>query len=172
MGAFRSSAFNKFTHLNNETDRLGKRFLQVLAFVTGGVRSGRRAEANARLANKYYSVRKQLVEEGLDAALSRKQRATPPVAPIFDGEKEALLIALACQTPPERYARWTLQLLEEKVVELAIVEGADDNTIGRVLKKTCFLSIFDGAQLISILCHNVLSILKMEGIRCRHAMLS
>ena len=83
-----------------------------------------------------YRARKQLVEEGLDAVLSRKQRATPPVAPIFDGEKEARLIALACSTPPEGYARWTLRLLEEKVVELAIVDRASDNTIGRVLKKT------------------------------------
>lgn len=83
-----------------------------------------------------YRVRKQLVEEGLDAVLSRKQRAAPPVAPIFDGEKEARLIALACSTPPEGYARWTLRLLEEKVVELAIVDRASDNTIGRVLKKT------------------------------------
>ena len=83
-----------------------------------------------------YRARKQLVEEGLDAVLSRKQRATPPVAPIFDGEKEAKLIALACSTPPEGYARWTLRLLEEKVVELAIVDRASDNTIGRALKKT------------------------------------
>ena len=43
-----------------------------------------------------YRVRKQLVEEGLDAVLSRKARETPPVARIFDGEKEAKLIALAC----------------------------------------------------------------------------
>ena len=83
-----------------------------------------------------YRARKQLVEEELDAVLSRKQRATPPVAPIFDGEKEARLIALACSTPPEGYARWTLRLLEEKVVELAIVDRASDNTIGRALKKT------------------------------------
>jgi hypothetical protein len=83
-----------------------------------------------------YRARKRLVEEGLDAVLSRKQRATPPVAPIFDGEKEARLIALACSTPPEGYARWTLRLLEEKVVELAIVDRASDNTIGRALKKT------------------------------------
>jgi hypothetical protein len=83
-----------------------------------------------------YRAHKQLVEEGLDAVLSRKQRATPPVAPIFDGEKEARLIALACSTPPEGYARWTLRLLEEKVVELAIVDRASDNTIGRALKKT------------------------------------
>ena len=83
-----------------------------------------------------YRLRKQLVEEGLEAALSRKQRATPAIPRIFDGEKEARLIALACSTPPEGHARWTLRLLEEKVVELAIVERASDNTIGRTLKKT------------------------------------
>jgi len=83
-------------------------------------------------------VRQQLVEEGLEAVLSRKQRATPAITPIFDGEKEARLTALACSTPPEGYARWTLRLLEDKVVELGIVERASDNTIGRVLKKTRF----------------------------------
>jgi len=83
-----------------------------------------------------YGVRKLLVEEGLDAVLSRKVRATPPVARIFDGETEAKLIALACSKPPEGFARWSLRLLEEKVVELEIVERASDSTIGRVLKKT------------------------------------
>ena len=81
-------------------------------------------------------VRQQLVEEGLEAVLSRKQRATPAVARIFDGEKEAKLIALACSKPPKGYARWSLRLLENKVVELAIVDRASDSTIGRVLKKT------------------------------------
>ena len=83
-----------------------------------------------------YRVRKQLVEEGLEAVLSRKQRATPAVARIFDGEKEAKLIALACSEPPKGRARWTLRLLENKVVELGIVDRASDSTIGRVLKKT------------------------------------
>jgi hypothetical protein len=83
-----------------------------------------------------YRVRKQLVEEGFEAVLSRKQRATPAVPKIFDGEKEAKLIALACSKPPKGYVRWTLRLLEEKVVELKIVDKAGDNTIGRVLKKT------------------------------------
>ena len=83
-----------------------------------------------------YRVRKQLVEEGFEAVLNRKQRATPAVPKIFDGEKEARLIALACSEPPKGYVRWTLRLLEEKVVELKIVDKASDNTIGRVLKKT------------------------------------
>ena len=83
-----------------------------------------------------YRVRKQLVEEGFEAVLSRKQRATPAVARIFDGEKEAKLIALACSKPPKGRARWTLRLLENKVVELGIVDRASDSTIHRTLKKT------------------------------------
>lgn len=81
-------------------------------------------------------VRKQLVEEGFEAVLSRKKRATPAIPLIFDGEKEAKLIALACSQPPAGRVRWTLRLLEEKVVELKIVDQASDNTIGRTLKKT------------------------------------
>ena len=73
-----------------------------------------------------YRARKQLVEEGLEAVLSRKQRATPAVARIFDGEKEAKLIALACSKPPKGRARWTSRLLESKVVELHIVDRASD----------------------------------------------
>jgi len=87
-------------------------------------------------ASMLYRVRKQLVEEGFEAVLSRKQRATPAVARIFDGEKEAKLIALACSKPPKGRARWTLRLLENKVVELGIVERASDSTIHRTLKKT------------------------------------
>jgi len=93
-------------------------------------------EALDASASMVYRVRKQLVEEGLEAVLSRKQRATPAVSRIFDGEKEAKLIALACSKPPKGRARWTLRLLENKVVELGIVERASDSTIGRTLKKT------------------------------------
>jgi Homeodomain-like domain len=93
-------------------------------------------EALETSASMVYRVRKQLVEEGLEAVLSRKPRATPAVPRIFDGETEAKLIALACSEPPEGRARWTLRLLESKVVELNIVARASDSTIGRTLKKT------------------------------------
>jgi Homeodomain-like domain len=83
-----------------------------------------------------YRTRQQLVEEGLEAVLSRKKPSRTSVLPIFDGEKEAKLIALACSEPPKGHARWTLRMLETKVVELHIVERASDSTIGRVLKKT------------------------------------
>jgi hypothetical protein len=87
-------------------------------------------------ASMLYRARRQLVEEGFEAVLRRKQRATPAVPRIFDGEKEAKLIALACSKPPKGRARWTLRLLENKVVELGIVDHASDSTIHRTLKKT------------------------------------
>src|SRR5258705_8551461 len=92
-------------------------------------------EALETSASMVYRVRKQLVEDGFEAVLSRKQRAMPAVARIFDGEKEAKLIALACSKLPKGRARWTLRLLENKVVELHIVDRASDSTIGRTLKK-------------------------------------
>jgi hypothetical protein len=49
---------------------------------------------------------------------------------------------LACSKPPKGRKRWTLQLLEEQVVELKIVDRASDNTIGRTLKKTFSGRIF------------------------------
>ena len=101
-----------------------------------GWSDGRIVEALETSASMVYRVRKQLVEEGFEAVLSRKQRATPAVARIFDGEKEARLIALACSAPPKGRVRWTLRLLEKKVVELRIVDRASDSTIGRTLKKT------------------------------------
>jgi transposase len=81
-------------------------------------------------------TRQQLVEEGLEAALTRKHSPASARPRIFDGAAEAKLIALACSEPPKGRARWSLKLLEEAVVELNIVARASDNTIGRTLKKT------------------------------------
>ena len=80
-------------------------------------------------------TRRQLVEESFETVLIRKYNPSCAPRRIFDGAAEAKLIALACGPAPEGYARWTLSLLEEKVVELNIVEKASDNTIGRTLKK-------------------------------------
>ena len=82
------------------------------------------------------SLRKRLVEEGLESALVRKARVRPSVERMFDGEKEAKLIAIACSSKPEGRTRWTLELLAERVVRLKIVEKCSPKTIGRVLQKT------------------------------------
>jgi poly-gamma-glutamate capsule biosynthesis protein CapA/YwtB (metallophosphatase superfamily) len=80
-------------------------------------------------------TRKQLVELGFEAALTRKRSPASARPRIFDGAAAANLIALACSKPPPGRARWTLELLEEAVVELKIVESASYNTIGRTKKK-------------------------------------
>ena len=80
--------------------------------------------------------RATFVRDGLEAVIARAPRMHQSIKPIFDGEAEAKLIALACSEPPEGYARWTIRLLAEKVVELNIVDSVHFNTVGRTLKKT------------------------------------
>ena len=81
-------------------------------------------------------TRRQLVEEGFEAVLTRKYNPNSAPPRIFDGVAEAKLTALTLSPAPQGYARWSLRLLEEKVVELNIVVKTSDNTIGRTLKKT------------------------------------
>lgn len=85
--------------------------------------------------NTVARIRQQLVEEGFEAVLTRKHSPASARKRIFDGAREARLIALACSEPPKGRVRWTLSLLETAVVELNIVDRASDNTIGRTLKK-------------------------------------
>ena len=101
-----------------------------------GWSDGKIAEALDTSVANVERTRRQLVEEGFEAVLTRKYNPNSAPPRIFDGVAEAKLIALACGPAPAGYARWTLSLLEEKVVELNIVEKASDNTIGRTLKKT------------------------------------
>jgi hypothetical protein len=96
-----------------------------------GWRDSRIAAAlDASIAN-IERTRRQLVEE----VLTRKYNPNSARPRIFDGAAEAKLIALILSPAPEGFARWSLRLLEEKVVELHIVERASDSTIGRTLKK-------------------------------------
>jgi hypothetical protein len=81
-------------------------------------------------------LRQRLVEQGLEACLERKKQEQPSVAPKFDGEKEARLIALACSQAPEGRGRWSLRLLAERAVELRIVESTSHETVRQVLSKT------------------------------------
>ncbi len=101
-----------------------------------GWSDGKIAEALDTSVANVERTRRQLVEEGFEAVLTRKYNPNSAPPRIFDGVAEAKLIALACGPAPAGYGRWTLSLLEEKVVELNIVEKASDNTIGRTLKKT------------------------------------
>jgi hypothetical protein len=81
-------------------------------------------------------LRRRFVEQGLEACLARKKQERPSVEPIFDGKKEAKLIALACAPAPEGRTRWTMELLADRVVALRIVERCSEETVRRTLKKT------------------------------------
>lgn len=80
-------------------------------------------------------LRRRFVEEGLDACLERKKQEHPSIEPMFDGDKEAKLMALACSKPPEGQGRWSLRLLADRAVELRIVEATSHETVRRALKK-------------------------------------
>ena len=86
--------------------------------------------------NTVANVRQRFVEQGLDAALDRKKRETPAVARKLDGRGEARLIAIACSTPPEGRAKWTMQMLADELVALSVVEDISDETVRSTLKKT------------------------------------
>ena len=86
--------------------------------------------------NTVENVRKRFVTQGLEAALERKKRLTPPRKIIIDGEREARIIAISRTTPPPGRAKWSLRRLADKIVELGIVESASHMTVQRVLKKT------------------------------------
>jgi hypothetical protein len=80
-------------------------------------------------------VRAQFAAEGLDATLHKKKAQGRQYRKL-DGAQEARLIALACSAPPDGRAEWTMQLLAETLVELAVVPTVSDETVRRVLKKT------------------------------------
>jgi len=75
-------------------------------------------------------TRKRFVEGGVEVALTERPRP---------GGKaklaEATLVAWTCSAPPDHRARWTMQLLADKLAELTVVETISDETVRRMLKK-------------------------------------
>jgi transposase len=80
-------------------------------------------------------VRKQFVEEGLEATLTPKP-TTRTYENRLDGKAEAHLVAMACGAPPEGRGRWTLRLLADRMVGLGYVEAVSHETVRQTLKKT------------------------------------
>lgn len=81
-------------------------------------------------------IRKQLVEEGFDAVLSRRKYTQKISRKKIDGDVEAHLVALSCSKPPKGRARWTLRLLADSIVELGYVESISHEAVRQTLKKT------------------------------------
>ena len=80
-------------------------------------------------------VRRRCVEEGVEAALGRRQQVNRRPRKL-DGEGEAHLVAMACSRPPEGRVGWTLQLLADRLVEREIVDSISAETVRQTLKKT------------------------------------
>ena len=79
-------------------------------------------------------VRRRGVEEGVEAALGRRQQVNRRPRKL-DGEGEAHLVAMACSQPPEGRAGWTLQLLADRLVGCEIVDSISAETVRQTLKK-------------------------------------
>ena len=80
-------------------------------------------------------AKKRFVEEGFDVALNGR-KGSRIYTKKTDGDFEAHLVALSCSKPPEGFARWSLRLLAEKVVELNYIDNISHEAIRRMLKKT------------------------------------
>lgn len=78
-------------------------------------------------------VRKQYNENGLDAALSRKTRISPPHISKITGDFEAQIIAAALSPAPKGRARWTLRLLAEYSTEKEYIVSISHTAIGDML---------------------------------------
>ncbi len=84
---------------------------------------------------KVEQLKKRFIEEGFEAALYRKPVTNAHCRKIT-GDEEAHLIALCCSQAPEGANTWTLRMLADKMVELAIVDSVSHETVRRTLKKT------------------------------------
>jgi hypothetical protein len=93
------------------------------------------ADAFGCTARSLQSWRKQAVQAGPRSLLERKPRSLPGRRKL-DGDKHARLTALACSKPPQGAARWTLNLLAARLVELQLVDSISYETVRRALKKT------------------------------------
>lgn len=80
------------------------------------------------------NIRKRFVLEGFEVALYGKKSEQVYKSKV-DGDVEAHLIALSCSAPPEGFAKWSLRLLSDKMVELKYIDSISYETVRTVLKK-------------------------------------
>jgi len=81
-----------------------------------------------------FNVKRRYLTGGFETALFDQARSGRPIR--IDGAQRAKITALACSTPPEGHARWSLRLLADKAVELEYCETLSHNAVKEILKKT------------------------------------
>jgi transposase len=82
-----------------------------------------------------HRLRQRLVEDGLEAALSRRPTSSKRPRKL-NGAQEARLIAVTCESAPEGRVHWTLRLLADQLVESEVVDSIGRETVRQTLKKT------------------------------------
>lgn len=97
-----------------------------------GIQISRVLKVSARMIDR---AKQRFVEEGFEACLERKPMSRTKEKKA-DGDTEARLIALSCSKAPEGFARWSLRLFADKMVELKYIDSISHETIRKVLKKT------------------------------------
>ncbi len=107
---------------------------RVLLLADRGLRDPEIATAVGVHERTVIRLRRRAVEAGVTAALVDRPR--PGAAAKLSGPQEARLVALACSDPPAGRTTWTMQLLADRLVELAVVGSISDETVRRTLKKT------------------------------------
>jgi len=85
--------------------------------------------------NTITNVRRKYTESGIDAAIFRKKRETPPVVAKVTGEVEAHIIAVCCSAPPEGKEHWSMKMIADKIVLDGVIGSISDETVRLVLKK-------------------------------------
>ena len=84
-------------------------------------------------SNHYYRIKKRYFAGGLTNALEELPRSGQP--PIVTERLEAHITSIACSDTPAGSSRWTLSLINEKIVELKYIDSISNESIRQVLKK-------------------------------------
>ena len=127
------AALENFTRTGRQPVRAMRRAQALLALATGigqqaaGKTVGLSRQAVSKLRRRYEAA-------GWQAALAEAPRSGGPRR--LDGPQRAAVTALACTPAPVGHSRWTLRLLADKAVELALVDTISHETVSQVLKKT------------------------------------
>ena len=142
LSAEERAALEKVSCSNRASEREKKRARILLlcdeatSQEAGGSRSDARAAAQLKCSpNTVYQLRRRACERGAIEVVTRQEQHHRKARKL-DGSQEAHLVAVACSTPPEGAATWTLRLLRERLIELEVVEHIGLETIRTTLKKT------------------------------------
>jgi hypothetical protein len=111
-----------------------RRRLQILLLADRGQTDAPMALATGAGVSPGERLRKRFAAAGLEVAGAENPRRGAPAT--WDGQQEAMMVALACSDAPEGQARWSARLLAKRAVELEVVESVSESTGRRLLKKT------------------------------------